>query len=62
MGGMGEGARKLQIFSYKIHKKKKNTQNPQIIYLTYHIEMEITWRVVNRGVGGGEGGKGTENK
>ena len=22
--------------------------------------MEITWRVVNRGVGGGEGGKGTE--
>ena len=24
------------------------------------IEMEITWRVVNRG--GGEGGKGTENK
>ena len=24
--------------------------------------MEITWRVVNRGVGGGEGGKGTENK
>ena len=26
------------------------------------IEMEITWRGVNRGVGGGEGGKGTENK
>ena len=25
------------------------------------VEMEITWRVVNRGVGGGEGGKGTEN-
>ena len=24
--------------------------------------MEITWRVVNRGVGGGDGGKGTENK
>ena len=24
--------------------------------------MEITWRVVNSGVGGGEGGKGTENK
>ena len=26
------------------------------------IEMEITWRGVNRGVGGGEEGKGTENK
>ena len=26
------------------------------------IEMEITWRGVNTGVGGGEGGKGTENK
>ena len=24
--------------------------------------MEITWRVVNRGVGGGWEGKGTENK
>ena len=24
--------------------------------------MEITWRVINRGVGGGERGKGTENK
>ena len=24
--------------------------------------MEITWRVINRGVGGGEGGKDTENK
>ena len=24
--------------------------------------MEITWRGVNRGVGGGEGGRGTENK
>ena len=25
-------------------------------------EMQITWRVINRGVGGGESGKGTENK
>ena len=25
-------------------------------------EMEITWRVINRRVGGGERGKGTENK
>ena len=24
--------------------------------------MEITWRVINRGVGGREGGEGTENK
>ena len=24
--------------------------------------MEITWRFINRGVGGGERGKGTENK
>ena len=24
--------------------------------------MEITWRVINRGLGGGERGKGTENK
>ena len=24
--------------------------------------MEITWRVINRGVGGGERGKGTEKK
>ena len=24
--------------------------------------MEITWSVINRGVGGGEGGNGTENK
>ena len=24
--------------------------------------MEITWRVINRGVGGAEKGKGTENK
>ena len=27
-----------------------------------HTEMEITLRVINRGVGGGERGKGTENK
>ena len=26
------------------------------------IEMEITWRVVSRGVGGEQGGTGTENK
>ena len=25
-------------------------------------EMEITWRVINRGVGGGERGESTENK
>ena len=25
-------------------------------------EMEITWRVISRGVRGGERGKGTENK
>ena len=24
--------------------------------------MEITWRVINKEVGGGQGGKGTENK
>ena len=24
--------------------------------------MEITWRVINRGVGGGDRGQGTENK
>ena len=24
--------------------------------------MEITWRVINRGVGGGDRGEGTENK
>ena len=25
-------------------------------------EMEVTWRVINRGRGGGEWGEGTENK
>ena len=41
-------------------KTRANEANNQSRNRT--IEMEITWRVVNRGVGGGEGGKGTENK
>ena len=38
-------------------KTKANNQNKNRI-----TEMEITWRVINREVGGGEGGKVTENK
>ena len=41
-------------------KTKANQANNQNRNRT--TEMEITWRVVNRGVGGGEEGKGTENK
>ena len=41
-------------------KTKANSANNQNRKGT--TEMEITWRVINREVGGGEGGKGTENK
>ena len=41
----------------KTKTNKANNQNRNRI-----TEMEITWRVINRGVGRGERGKGTENK
>ena len=41
-------------------KTKANEANNQNRNRT--TEMEITWRVINRGVGERERGKGTENK
>ena len=41
-------------------KTRANQENNQNRNRT--TEMELTWRVINRGVGGERGGKGTENK
>ena len=45
-------------------KTKTKTKTNQAINQNRNrtTEMEITWRVINRGVGGEEGGKGTEKK
>ena len=37
--------------------KRKQKQTKQITRTGTEPQKEITWRVINRGVGGGEGGK-----
>ena len=48
-----------QLSTTEPRKQKQNRANYNRNRIT---EMEITWRVINRGLGGRERGEGTENK